>query len=59
MAGQRCMGCLLRKLAADPVASCARCLPPAEDGPAGYAPGVGKFDESVYSNMDNLYPGES
>jgi light-harvesting complex II chlorophyll a/b binding protein 5 len=28
-----------------------------EDGPAGYAPGVGKFDESVYSNMDNLYPG--
>lgn len=31
---------------------------PAEDGPAGYAPGVGKFDESVYSNMDNLYPGE-
>ena len=28
-----------------------------EAGPAGYSPGVGKFDESAYSNMDSLYPG--
>jgi len=26
-------------------------------GPAGYSPGVGKFDESAYDNMDSLYPG--
>ncbi|KAL4426102.1 hypothetical protein ABPG77_002688 [Micractinium sp. CCAP 211/92] len=28
-----------------------------EAGPAGYSPGVGKFDESAYDNMDPLYPG--
>ena len=27
------------------------------EGPAGYAPGVGKFDAGVYSGMDPLYPG--
>ncbi|PSC71090.1 Chlorophyll a-b binding chloroplastic [Micractinium conductrix] len=27
------------------------------EGPAGYSPGVGKFDESAYDNMDPLYPG--
>lgn len=26
-------------------------------GPAGYAPGVGKFDPSVFDGMDELYPG--
>ena len=26
-------------------------------GPAGYSPGVGKFDESAYEGMDPLYPG--
>jgi len=26
-------------------------------GPAGYAPGVGKFDASVFSGMDENYPG--
>ena len=31
--------------------------PPAAEGPAGYSPGVGKFDESAYDNMDPLYPG--
>lgn len=30
---------------------------PAAQGPAGYSPGVGKFDESAYDNMDPLYPG--
>jgi len=28
-----------------------------EAGPAGYSPGVGKFDESAYDSMDPLYPG--
>lgn len=33
-------------------------MPPlAAAGPAGYSPGVGKFDESAYDNMDPLYPG--
>ena len=27
------------------------------EGPAGYSPGVGKFDESAYDSMDSLYPG--
>merc|ERR1719235_2890543 len=26
-------------------------------GPAGYSPGVGKFDSSVFESLDNLYPG--
>merc|ERR1719263_612804 len=26
-------------------------------GPAGYSPGVGKFDPSVFDGLDNLYPG--
>lgn len=26
-------------------------------GPAGYSPGVGKFDESIFNGLDNLYPG--
>merc|ERR1712149_32541 len=26
-------------------------------GPAGYSPGVGKFDSSVFDNLDSLYPG--
>lgn len=27
------------------------------EGPAGYSPGVGKFDSSVFSGLDPLYPG--
>eukprot|EP01026_Neomeris_dumetosa_P060758 TRINITY_DN572_c0_g2_i3.p1 TRINITY_DN572_c0_g2~~TRINITY_DN572_c0_g2_i3.p1 ORF type:complete len:313 (-),score=67.22 TRINITY_DN572_c0_g2_i3:246-1184(-) len=26
-------------------------------GPAGYSPGVGKFDSSVFDGLDSLYPG--
>jgi len=26
-------------------------------GPPGYSPGVGKFDESIFNGLDNLYPG--
>lgn len=26
-------------------------------GPAGYSPGVGKFDSSIFNGLDNLYPG--
>jgi light-harvesting complex II chlorophyll a/b binding protein 5 len=26
-------------------------------GPAGYSPGVGKFDSAVFDNLDSLYPG--
>ena len=26
-------------------------------GPAGYSPGVGKFDSSVFEGLDSLYPG--
>lgn len=26
-------------------------------GPAGYSPGVGKFDSSVFDSLDSLYPG--
>ena len=26
-------------------------------GPAGYSPGVGQFDESIFNGLDNLYPG--
>merc|ERR1712224_825717 len=26
-------------------------------GPAGYSPGVGKFDSSIFEGLDNLYPG--
>ena len=26
-------------------------------GPGGYSPGVGKFDSSIFSGLDNLYPG--
>jgi light-harvesting complex II chlorophyll a/b binding protein 5 len=26
-------------------------------GPAGYSPGVGKFDASIFDGLDNLYPG--
>ncbi|GLC40691.1 Chlorophyll a-b binding protein CP26, chloroplastic [Pleodorina starrii] len=26
-------------------------------GPAGYSPGVGKFDSSVFEGMDSIYPG--
>jgi light-harvesting complex II chlorophyll a/b binding protein 5 len=26
-------------------------------GPAGYSPGVGKFDPSIFDGLDNLYPG--
>jgi len=26
-------------------------------GPAGYSPGIGKFDASVFDDLDNLYPG--
>ena len=26
-------------------------------GPGGYSPGVGKFDPSIFSGLDNLYPG--
>lgn len=26
-------------------------------GPAGYAPGVGKFDSSIFEGLDNVYPG--
>merc|ERR1739845_237678 len=26
-------------------------------GPAGYSPGVGKFDSSIFDGLDNLYPG--
>merc|ERR1712224_1087943 len=26
-------------------------------GPAGYSPGFGKFDSSVFDNLDSLYPG--
>jgi light-harvesting complex II chlorophyll a/b binding protein 5 len=27
------------------------------EGPAGYSPGVGKFDSSIFEGLDNLYPG--
>merc|ERR1711937_424285 len=27
------------------------------EGPAGYSPGFGKFDSSVFDNLDSLYPG--
>ena len=27
------------------------------EGPAGYSPGVGKFDSSVFDGLDELYPG--
>jgi len=27
------------------------------EGPAGYSPGVGKFDASIFSGLDSLYPG--
>ena len=27
------------------------------EGPAGYSPGVGKFDSSVFDGLDPLYPG--
>lgn len=27
------------------------------EGPAGYAPGVGKFDSSAFDGLDPLYPG--
>eukprot|EP00882_Tetradesmus_deserticola_P000241 GHRQ01000268.1.p1 GENE.GHRQ01000268.1~~GHRQ01000268.1.p1 ORF type:complete len:290 (+),score=147.69 GHRQ01000268.1:153-1022(+) len=26
-------------------------------GPAGYSPGVGKFDSDIFDGLDNLYPG--
>merc|ERR1719198_134005 len=26
-------------------------------GPAGYSPGVGKFDSQIFNGLDNLYPG--
>lgn len=26
-------------------------------GPPGYSPGVGKFDEDIFNGLDNLYPG--
>merc|ERR1719321_2320059 len=26
-------------------------------GPAGYSPGGGKFDASIFDGLDNLYPG--
>merc|ERR1711977_153056 len=26
-------------------------------GPAGYSPGVGKFDSSIFDGLDSLYPG--
>jgi light-harvesting complex II chlorophyll a/b binding protein 5 len=26
-------------------------------GPAGYSPGVGKFESSIFDGLDNLYPG--
>lgn len=26
-------------------------------GPAGYAPGVGKFESNIFDGLDNLYPG--
>lgn len=26
-------------------------------GPAGYSPGVGKFDSEIFDRLDNLYPG--
>merc|ERR1712100_327186 len=26
-------------------------------GPAGYSPGVGKFDSSIFAGLDTLYPG--
>ncbi|GIL79814.1 hypothetical protein Vretimale_12430 [Volvox reticuliferus] len=26
-------------------------------GPAGYSPGIGKFDSSVFEGMDSIYPG--
>lgn len=28
-------------------------------GPPGYSPGVGKFDEDIFNGLDNLYPGLS
>jgi light-harvesting complex II chlorophyll a/b binding protein 5 len=27
------------------------------EGPPGYSPGVGKFDERIFRGMDQLYPG--
>lgn len=27
-------------------------------GPAGYSPGVGKFDSEIFDGLDNLYPGK-
>jgi len=27
------------------------------EGPAGFAPGVGKFDSDIFNGLDNLYPG--
>jgi hypothetical protein len=27
------------------------------EGPAGYSPGVGKFDSSIFDGLDSLYPG--
>ena len=27
-------------------------------GPPGYSPGVGKFDEDIFNGLDNLYPGQ-
>ncbi len=27
------------------------------EGPPGYSPGVGKFESSIFSGLDNLYPG--
>lgn len=27
------------------------------EGPAGYSPGVGKFDSSIFNGLDPLYPG--
>ena len=33
-------------------------LPPlAGEGPAGYSPGVGKFESGVFDNLDSNYPG--
>ena len=28
-------------------------------GPPGYSPGVGKFDEDIFNGLDDLYPGQS
>ena len=26
-------------------------------GPPGYSPGIGKFDENIFNGLDSLYPG--